>query len=138
MSHHLNIFILVTATAICLTVARHTFAQDAKAAESIIVNGNNNETTKAELDRLAQTAGDSKLIIMIARLGHAEYSRRLNYRRLQVLSRYLEIVRAIPKQRIIKAEGEPVEGLGRIEVYVDGRLFMIFTLKRNQNFAPEP
>lgn len=138
MSHHLNIFFCVAATAVCLTAASQTFAQSMNEPESVIVNGNNNETTKAELDRLAQAVGDGKLIIMIARLGHAESSRRLNYRRLQVLSNYLETVRAIPKQRIIKAVGEPMMGLGRIEVYLDGKLFMVFTLKRNRNFAPEP
>src|SRR5437588_4811956 len=117
MSRYLNIFFVVAATTICFTVAGLTFAQNVKEPEPIIVNGNNNETTKAELDRLAQTAGDSKLIIMIARLGHAESSRKLNHRRLQVLSNYLETVRAIPKQRIVKAESEPMQGIGRVEIY---------------------
>ena len=138
MPHYLNVFIVLAATAICLEVAGHTLAQDVEKPKPIIVNGNNNESTKAELDQLAQTAGDSKLIIMIARLGNAESSRKLNRHRLQMLSSYLETVRAIPKHRIVKAEGESIRGLGRIEVYLDGKLFMIFTLERNKYFAPEP
>jgi hypothetical protein len=138
MSHYLNISLVFAAAAICLGIASQTFAQDLKEPASIIVNGNNNETVKSELDRLAQTAGDCKLIIMVARLGHAEYSGRLNYRRLQTLSSYLETVRAIPKQRVIKTVGEPTPDRGRIEVYLGGELFMVFALKHNQNFAPEP
>jgi len=31
-----------------------------------------------------------------------------------------------------------VRGPGRVEAYLQGKLFMVFILKRNQGFAPEP
>lgn len=139
MSPYLRLFIVfATAAALCITVVSSSFAQTVKQMEPTLVNGNNNETTKAELDQLATNAGNNKLIIMIARLGRSEFSRRLSQRRLQTLSSYLETVRAIPKQQIVKAEGGPIQGPGRVEVYLEGKLYMIFTLARNKNFAQEP
>ena len=62
-------------------------------------------------------------IILIARLGEGESSRELNRRRLFNATTYLSIIKRSSIE-VIQAEGEPVkEGLGRIEIYVNGRLF---------------
>jgi hypothetical protein len=49
----------------------------------------------------------------------------------------LETVRGIPKQRIIVAAGEGIRDQGRIEVYLDGKLYMIIGFANNKSFAPE-
>jgi hypothetical protein len=97
-------------------------------------DGTHCETTKAELDRVTQTAGRDKAIIIIARLGSGESSRMINRRRLGGLRDYLESVRAIAPDKLITAEGERVHGLGRVELYVGGELLMVFTLNRNKDF----
>jgi len=103
----------------------------------ISANGDNNEDSKAALDFLAQNAGKDKLIILIARLGDKESSLRLNKRRLRTIRLYLENTRGVTTQRIITATGDHVSGRGRVEAYLDGKLFMVFTLSHNLNFAPE-
>jgi hypothetical protein len=137
MIRRLNIKPSLIALAACYCLASHIHAQGPARPEPIWVNGDNNETTKTELDLLAQQAGDNQLIITIARLGSAESARRLSRRRLQAVRDYLESVRAIARTRIISAEGERVRGRGRVEVYLGGKLFMVFTLGRNKGFAPE-
>ena len=103
-----------------------------------LVDGANNETTKAELDLLAEKAGQDKLIILIARLGKSEFSRTLSQQRLRTVRDYLRFTRAVSEDRLVTAEGERVSDVGRVEAYVDGKLFMVFRLRRNKNFAPEP
>ena len=43
-----------------------------------------------------------------------------------------------PAERLVSAFGDPISKEGRIEVYLDNKLFMIFLFKRNENFASEP
>jgi hypothetical protein len=137
MRHHFNNKIALVVLILCCLSGNHIAAQQPKAADPIIINGNNNETTKAEWDLLAERVVDSQLIVAIARLGKGESSSILNRRRLHTMRNYLETTRAIPKHRIITAVGEPVRGVGRIEVYLCDKLFRVFTLERNRNFARE-
>lgn len=132
-----NIKLIVIALVICVTPG-HAAAHCAEVSEPRIINGGNYESTIAELDLIAQTVGEDKLIIMIARVGNREPARSLNRLRLQAVRDYLKFTRAISEQRIVTAEGDPVRGLGRVEVYLDGKLFTVFTLPRKRNFAPEP
>jgi len=98
-------------------------------------DGTHCETTKAELDLLAERAPQDTVIIIIARLGTGEYSRGLNQRRLKIVREYLEMTRGIPQDRLIAAEGQRVRGLGQIDLYVGGKLFLRFTLNRNKDLA---
>lgn len=50
----------------------------------LMVGAENNETSKANLDYLAEAGGKDKIIIFIGRLGTGERSRTLNRARLQV------------------------------------------------------
>lgn len=104
----------------------------------LLVGAENNETSKANLDYLAEAAGKDKIIIFIGRLGVGEKSRALNRARLRVAREYLESTRDLPRARLVIAEGEEVSGQGRIEAYLDNRLFMVFVFERNKNFAKEP
>ena len=127
----------LVALAICFVAVDIAVAQTAKSSEPILVNGDSNEDSKAALDLVAETAGEGKLIIMIARLGNGESNRKLSWRRLQTAGSFLESVRAVPKQRMVLAEGEVMRGQGRIEVYLDGKLYMIIVSARNKDFASE-
>jgi hypothetical protein len=115
-------------------------AQDGQSAKPIIVGGNqgvdgsNCDTTKAAFDHIAQTAGDEETIIAIGRLGRGELSRELIRRRLRNLEEFIYFTRGMSKDRVVKAEGERVDGLGHVEVYIKGKLFMIFRMKRNKDF----
>lgn len=62
-------------------------------------------------------------VIAIARLGKRETSRTLNQRRLLGVKGGL-IKSGLPAQRIIIAEGERVNGYGRVELYSAGKLQM--------------
>ncbi|MGI8653882.1 MAG: hypothetical protein ACR2LC_01540 [Pyrinomonadaceae bacterium] len=137
MASYSYIKIAVAALALCCVVISHSFAQSVAASEPRVANGDSNEDSKTELDLLAQTAGNERLIIAIARLGSGESLRRLNHRRLQTIRWYLKNVREVAESRIVAAEGARVHGRGRVEIYLDGKLFMVFILSRNKNFAPE-
>ena len=120
----------------CILFAGPASAQD-KTAPIVLerLDGTRCESTKAMLDLVAQRAGQEDFIIIIARLGTKETSRKLNRERMQLLADYLGDTRGVPKQRIVLAEGERVRGLGRVEIYLDGRLFTVFTINRNKDLG---
>lgn len=136
MTNHIRMKAHLITLMICFIVHVHAIAQNPKLSEPILVNGNSNEDSKALLDLLAGTAGKDKSIIMIARLGKKETSPKLNWRRLRTARSYLENVHTVPNQRIVLAAGEVVRGQGRVEVYLDGKLYMVFIFTRNKDFDP--
>ena len=81
----------------------------------------------------AEEAGKGQTVIIIARLGTGETSRKLVGNRLRQVADYVN--RRIPMERIITAEGERVRGLGLLEFYVGGRLHSIFKVKRNRDLV---
>lgn len=135
MLQPLNVRIALIAFFICCLMVVAT-ARTSQSSKPIIV-GTDNESAKAALDLVAQTVGDTNQIILIGRLGGREFSRRLNRQRLQIASDYLSSTRGVPEGRITRAEGERTSGAGRLEVYLSGKLFMVFKFPRNKNFTPE-
>lgn len=140
MLRYISIKLFLAVIAICsLSVTRST-AQTQQLSKPIIVgehigiDGHECDSTKADFDLIAETAGENGLIIAIARFGKGEFTRKLARRRLQNLRDYLYSTRSINEKRIITAEGERVSGFGRVEVYIGGRLFMVFHMKRNKDF----
>jgi hypothetical protein len=92
----------------------------------------NCESDIAILDSASGQAGESGLIIVIARLGDGERNRELNRRRLYNVRRYLtEWDGHRNPKSIVTAEGERVGGYGRIELYVGGKLFYVLLVRRN-------
>ena len=84
------------------------------------------------LGAATQAVDKDGLLIVIARLGDGEQNRGLNNRRLHNVRAYLsEYVHARAPETIITAEGERVNGYGRIELYVRGKLFHVLTIPRN-------
>lgn len=74
-------------------------------------------------------AGENKVTITVARLGNDEQSRDLNRRRLYTVRTYLTAM-GLPSQRLITAEGDRVQGYGRIEVYIGGELVEVLSVER--------
>ncbi len=118
----------------------YSYAQNPEPGKPIVIGGtlgideHNCDTTKADFDLIAHTAGEEATIIVIARLGRGELSREVVRRRLRNLQEFIYFTRGIPKERIITAEGDRVQGLGQVEVFIKGKLFMVFRLKRNKDF----
>jgi hypothetical protein len=127
-------------TCLCCVLLASGKAQNAQSAKPILVGGNqgvdgsNCDTTKAAFDHIAQTVGDEESIIVIGRLGRGELSRELIRRRLRNLQEFIYFTRGISKERVVNAEGKRVAGLGQVDVYIKGRLFMVFRMKRNKDF----
>lgn len=97
------------------------------------------EANAAILDLIHALTKDGGLTIVIGRLGDGETSRSLNQRRLQMVRRYLtNSPWKKPRESVILAEGERVSGLGRsglgrVEFYLEGKLFRVLLLKRQRN-----
>jgi hypothetical protein len=99
------------------------------------IDGRRCETTKAEFDAIAQVANERESnVIIIARLGAGERMRSLNLLRLGKVRDWLLIVRGYSQDRIVIAEGERVSGLGQVEVYIRGKLFIAYRMRRNKEF----
>jgi hypothetical protein len=70
---------------------------------------------------------ESKFIV-IAHLGDGERSQRLNQKRLRDVRSYF---RQKGESRVVLASGERMKGLGRLELYVSGKLLYILAFPRN-------
>jgi hypothetical protein len=92
---------------------------------------NNCEYDISTLTAAHRTAGNDGLIIMIARLGNGERRRELNQRRLHNAQIFLVEFGNRASNTIITAEGERINGYGRIELYIAGKLFHIIAVRRN-------
>lgn len=126
---------------ICCLIPSYVSSQTKSASAPILVNAGHNEDSQTQIALLSQSVDENETIILIARLGNGESSRRLSRRRLQAVHEFLPVVRGLKpplhEKQIVLAAGERVRGLGRIEAYIRGRLFMVFMFERNKNFAPE-
>lgn len=68
-------------------------------------------------------------LIIIARLGSGERSSQLNKSRLSWIKSYMS--NRVPDLKYVIAEGGKVSGLGRVELYVGGRLLHTMPIKKN-------
>jgi hypothetical protein len=112
---------LLLTLAACVALIVTAPAQSPPAADRAAAPAPDNcEGNAARLDAVrnkSREAGEQKVTILIAKLGGGEQSRELNRRRLHAVRSYLTAM-GLPPQRLITAEGEPVDGNGRVEVYV--------------------
>ena len=76
---------------------------------------------------MAQEAGEDSYLIIIARLGDGEWSRKLNPDRVNTVKAFMKRWRG----KSVVAEGERVKGYGRLEIYVGGKQAFILPLRRN-------
>ena len=117
-----------------LCVLPTTALQEGERTEVITAESNKCEENKSFFD-LIDTETRGELLIAIARLGDGERNRALNWRRLHNIREYLTYVRQRPAQNVVVAEGEPVKGRGRVEVFARGRLSAVFTVGRGQDLG---
>ena len=139
MSRHLKFRLATILLILCafLVVARGQAAQNPQIYGGPDgLTGADCEGVMMRLDFIAvaaEASGADQTIIVIARLGTGETSRKLAGSRLRQVSDYLN--RRLPRERIITAEGERVRGLGQLEFYVGGKLHSIFRVKRNRDLV---
>lgn len=94
------------------------------------------EANSAWLDLLMQRAAESetpKRIFVIARLGRGEMARNLNQRRLHNARTYLQ--NRLDGTMIVIAEGERVNGEGRVEFYLGSELFLVSLIGRGRDLC---
>lgn len=124
---------LLASLFLCLTsAARLTTAQDVQTNPK----PTNCENHIAVLEAAHHDAGKDGLIILIGRLGSGDNKPDLNRHRLHSARAYLTgylNVRSL--NTIIIAEGERVQGYGRIDIYVGGKLYYVFAIKPNADLA---
>ncbi|HEX7313994.1 MAG TPA: hypothetical protein VF297_08730 [Pyrinomonadaceae bacterium] len=130
---------MLIAVVLCCTATKVIPAQTTDARQPLVIggtegiDGTNCETTKSDFDSIA-SATRSGLIIIIARRGRGERSSTIVARRLQNIRGYLMATRGVQEHDIVTAQGEPTNGLGQVEVYISGNLFVKFLMKTNRDF----
>jgi hypothetical protein len=123
---HIRIMLLL-----CIAAGSSVFAQQQSGLEPVFGMTNNCEDAKARLDGVAIESGKEGFIILVARLGDGETSRKLNRQRISYILRYFNRENYLGEHRLIRAEGERVSGPGRVEIYAKGKLMLILTTRRN-------
>ncbi|HSE22383.1 MAG TPA: hypothetical protein VLB68_12030 [Pyrinomonadaceae bacterium] len=117
---------------------RHVNGQD-KALEPYVVPGNHSacEVNAAAFDNLANMLRSSEeRLFIVARLGTGESSVELNRRRLYNVRTYFkEGWPNVESKRFVFAQGDRVEGEGRIEFYVGSQLFQISLVRRGKDIC---
>jgi hypothetical protein len=97
----------------------------------------NCELTILMLDSLAKELEDG-VVIAVARLGDGERNLKMNSRRLHniraYLTKFLQTNRLLDQQ-VITAVGERVKGLGRVEIYMQGKLYGVLAVTRNKDLT---
>jgi len=125
-------FILLVVAFRTLAPCELTFAQRAWDQPYIVPSGSSGEISSREIDRMAVEVKHSReRLFVIVRLGTGEKSRRVNRARLHNTQQYLS-GKSFDPQTTVFAEGERVEGEGRIEFYLGGSLRLVTLAKRNQ------
>ena len=108
------------------------FAQSASDDPEIVPSDSSGEITSREIDRMAMEVRTKReRLFVIVRLGTGESSRRLNRARLYNARQYVS-VKSFDQQTTVYAEGERVEGEGRLEFYLGGSLRLVTLAKRNK------
>jgi hypothetical protein len=107
-----------------------TFAQTEQSPT--IVRDDTCEVNLAQFDYLMAASPGLNSLIVIAGLGNGEHSVRYNVRRLSAIKFRLKVDPKL-SERLVTAQGERVRGRGRVEIYVNGELRLIYELKKNQD-----
>ena len=121
-----------------LLFAGHVNGQG-KAFKPYVVPANHSacETNAAAFDNLANMLLSSEeRLFIVARLGTGESSVELNRRRLYNVRTYFkEGWPNVDSKRFVFAQGDRVEGEGRIEFYIGSHLFQISLVRRGKDIC---
>ncbi|HEX6731231.1 MAG TPA: hypothetical protein VF074_14500, partial [Pyrinomonadaceae bacterium] len=112
----------------CIADAQEKIASGTIPSSQVETKPTNCEFNIAVLTGAHRMAGDAGLVIMIARLGKGETKRELNRRRLHNARTFLIEFGQRAPQTIVTAEGERVNGYGRVELYAVGKLFHVLMI----------
>lgn len=106
-----------------------------RSSDIIISDESDCERIASYLDMVMTEISDypGSSVILIARLGDGEKSRKYNERRLIVVKTGINRLGRYPAEKIITTQGERVQGKGQVEVYLGGRLFAVFKAGRGKN-----
>ena len=96
-----------------------------------IRDDNNCEANSVDVSYILSFWNKNSHLIFVARIGDGEQSSRQNLRRLTNIKTAFGDL--IPKDKLVLAQGERTKGRGRVEAYVNGQLFIIFTVGKNEN-----
>lgn len=135
-----RILIYACVSSVLLVYGNTAFAQDETKSTSprlyeIETRPTNCEFHIATLDAAHNKAGKDTMVIVIARLGDREQRRDLNRRRLHNVRAYLRDFAERDSKTIITGEGDRVKGYGRVELYVEGKLFYTLMIKPNSDLT---
>src|SRR5437588_805282 len=127
---------------LCLTLAADSTRTQGRAGQNTVryaqtdPKPTNCENHIAVLQAANHDAGKDGLIILIARLGNGDNKPDLNRHRLHSARAYLtDYLSVRPRNTIVIAEGEKVEGYGRIEIYIGGKLYYVLAVKANADLS---
>lgn len=85
---------------------------------------------------LPEQTQNNNVLIIVARLGKGEMSRSFNHRRLHNALQYQIDRLKIAPEKVILAEGERVvDGFGRLEFYLNGKMAGSLLIQRNRDFC---
>ena len=132
---------ILASVVLLITVVSTVASQQASMASSTNERPGNCESNSAQLDRVRNEASSGiekgEVIIAIGRLGKEEVSRELNRRRLYSVQAYLGKRAGVPEKSIVVGEGQHVEGYGRVELYVGGKLLNVLLAEPNKLLCVE-
>ena len=110
-----------------------SFAQNGSNTPFIAQSDASGEETVVNIENIAHDAiNNGERLFVIARLGKMEKSNRISLARLAYAKVFLLQMRQFPFQAAIFAEGERVDGEGRIEFYLGSQLRLVTLAKRNK------
>jgi hypothetical protein len=125
----LGLTFLVIASGICKGQVKHDTGT--VPPSQVETKPSNCEFNISVLTGAHRVAGEDGLVIMIARLGKGEVSRDLGRRRLHNARTFLTEFGNRHPQMIVTAEGDRVDGYGRVELYASGKLFHVLLMSPN-------
>ena len=133
----LNHVSMILAFAVCCFMACVVSAIAQKPpSETQIIKGDANscELNSLYLDNLiSEQRANGERIFAIARLGRGEVKRSLRLNRLEYARLYLIESGRTQKEKVVFAEGERVDGEGRVEFYPGSKLYLVSLAERGKN-----
>jgi hypothetical protein len=127
----LSIALLLIASCICN--GQQKVASGTTPTSQVETKPTNCEFNVSVLTGAHRVAGETGLVILIGRLGRGETRREISLRRLHNARTFLTEFGHRNSQTIVTAEGERVDGYGRVELYAGGKLFHVLMVRPNSD-----
>lgn len=124
-------FIILAFLVCSLASSNSALAQNAWEGEPYIIESNSSgEISSAVTDAMRSEMKGERLFVIV-RLGTGETNRLLNQARLQNTKAFM-LGKGFDRQTSVFAEGERVEGEGRIEFYIGSKFRLVTLAPRNK------